>query len=279
MATEFMEKHMDLLQQKMLLRLKEIRATHHHNGNKGANAEQILRDFLRDFLPPYNRVGRGEVIDQLGNNSRQLDVIVTNEHHPFLNDLTTDSVFFIEGVACVAEVKSVLTGDELQSALENSLSFKQLAVNVPPGALWYCTPEDMERFVNSRPSFLFAFESRLAVPTIIERIRTWNRTHDLPLSKQIDAVFILGGGSIINCGAGRGTLQVITTDGSPATSYIASNALQDKALVALLSWISASLPRLSLPHPPILQYLVKSHEEIRQSPEATGETPAGKSPI
>jgi hypothetical protein len=152
----------------MILRLEEIRASYCHSGNKGSNAEQVLRDFLRQFLPPYNRVGHGEVVDQTGANSRQLDVIITNEYHPFLNDLSAPSVLIVEGVSCVAEVKSVLTGEELERALENSLSFKRLSVSVPKGATVYGNMEDISRFVDKRPSFLFAFESQLSISTIKE---------------------------------------------------------------------------------------------------------------
>jgi hypothetical protein len=269
---------LDILQRQMLLRLEDIRASYHHSGNKGANAEQALREFLRSYLPPYNRVGHGEAIDQSGNNSRQLDVIITNEHHPYLNDLAEPSVFFVEGIACVAEVKSVLTGVELERSLENSLSFKQLEVKVPQGATCCSNPEDLSRFINKRPSFLFAYESQLSIPTIIDRINSWNDEHALPVPHQLDAVFILSGGSVVNFGAGTGTLKYITPSGDSVAGYIAITNEHDQPLVSLLSWISASLPRLSLPHPPILQYLVRSVEEIRQSQETAGEAQNGNHP-
>jgi len=190
-----LQEHIEILQKQMLLRLEEIRSAYRHSGNKGANAEQVLRDFLRQFLPPYNRVGHGEVIDQSGASSRRLDVIITNEYHPFLNDLSAPSLFIIEGVSCVAEVKSVLTGAELDRALENLLSFKRLSVTVQKGATVFANLEDISRFVEKRPSFLFALESQLSIGTIKERIETWNQRHSLSVPQQIDAVFILTGSS------------------------------------------------------------------------------------
>jgi len=265
-----LEKHIEILQRQMLLRLEEIRAAYRHSGNKGSNAEQILRDFLRQFLPPYNRVGHGEVVDQTGSNSRQLDVVITNEYHPFLNDLTAPSVFIIEGVSCVAEVKSVLTGEELERALENSLSFKRLSVMVQKGAMVHGNMEDISRFVAKRPSFLFAFESQLSISTIKERIDAWNQAHALPVPQQLDAVFILTGGSIINFGTGAGTLQFITPEGQSLPGYIYRDPSDDRPLVSLLSWISASLPHVSLPHPPILSYLVKDASKIKKQQKIAG---------
>ena len=262
-----LQEHIEIIQKQMLLRLEEIRAAYQHSGNKGANAEQILRDFLRQFLPPYNRVGYGEVIDQSGASSRQQDVIITNEYHPFLNDLSAPSVFIIDGVSCVAEVKSVLTGGELERALENSLSFKRLSVTVQKGATVFGNLEDISRFVEKRPSFLFAFESQLSIGTIKERIEAWNQRHSLPVPQQIDAVFILTGGSIVNFGTGAGALQFITPEGQSLPGYVFRDPKKDRPLVSLLSWISASLPRFTLPSPPILSYFVKDAATLKEMPK------------
>ncbi len=253
----------------MMLRLEEIRTTYRHSGNKGTNAEQVLRDFLRYFLPPYNRVGHGEVIDHSGVSSRQLDVIITNEYHPFLNDLSVPSVFIVEGVSCVAEVKSVLTGVELERALENSLSFKRLSVTIQKGATVFGNREDISRFVDKRPSFLFAFESQLSIMTIKTKIEAWNQKHGLAVPEQIDAVFIMTGGSIINFGTGAGTLQFITPEGESKPGYVFRDPNNDRPLVSLLSWISASLPHFTLPSPPILNYLVKDITTINSGPKPT----------
>jgi hypothetical protein len=253
----------------MALRFEEIRLAHQHSGNKGANVEQIVREFLREFLPPYNRIGQGEVIDRDGSYSRQIDVIVTNEHHPYLNDLANPSIFICEGVACAGEVKSVLTGDELERALVNCQAFKSLKIRMEKGAMVHSNPEDLERFVGSRPYFLFAFESRLATATIKERIDAWNSKNAIPLKQQIDSVFVLTGGNIVNFGTGKGSLQFRTPDGKSLEGYIYPNPKNDPALLAFLSWISATMPRISIPSPPILSYLVKTTSELEQNTKTT----------
>lgn len=255
---------LELLQKQMTLRFEEIRAMYEHTGNKGSNAEKILRDFLQQFLPPYYRIGEGEVIDQTGAHSRQIDIVITNEYHPYLNDLTAPSIFIIEGVSCVAEVKSVLNGEELEKALKNSLSFKRLEIALPMETeISHSNPEDLSRFVFKRPSFLFAFESKLSISTIKERIEDWNKLHNLSIPEQIDGVFILTGGSIINHGYGTGALAFVTPEGERMTGYVYGPPKEDRPLVSLLSWISASLIRFSLPYPPILAYLVKDISTIK----------------
>ena len=240
----------------MKIRFEEIRTTHQHSGNKGANVEQIVRDFLREFLPPHNRIGHGEVIDNHDRVSRQIDIVVTNEHHPFLNDLPYPSVFICEGVACAGEVKSVLTSKDLERALVNAQTFKSLKIQMRTGATVYTNQEDLDRFVDSRPFFLFAFESQLAIGTVKQRIESWNTVNTVPLKQQIDAVFIISVGSLVNFGTGNGTLQFRTPEGESLGGYRDIRS-SDQTLVSFLSWISATMPRVSLPIPPILSYLVK----------------------
>jgi hypothetical protein len=52
-------------------------------------------------------------------------------------------------------------------------------------------------------------------------------------------------------------LQFVTPEGKSLPGYVFTDSKQDEPLVALLSWLSTSLPRVSLPHPPILSYLVQ----------------------
>ena len=259
-----LQEKLQMLQNRMRIRFEEIRKTHQHSGNKGANVEQIVRDFLREFLPPHNRIGHGEVIDSHDGVSQQTDVVVTNEHHPFLNDLPYPSVFICEGVACVGEVKSVLTSKDLNRVLVNTQTFKSLKIQIRSGATVYTNKEDLERFVDSRPFFLFAFESQLVIETIKQRIESWNTVNAVPLKHQLDAVFILSGGNLVNFGTGGGTFQFVTPKGESLGGYRSIRSKNEQPLMAFLSWISATMPRVSLPIPPILSYLVKDVDDPKR---------------
>ncbi len=248
---------LSLLQNIMNLKLEIIRKSHKHSGNRGENAEQIVREFLREFLSPYNRIGHGEVIDLNGCLSRETDVIVTNEYHPFLNDLANPSVFIIEGVACAGEVKSVLTTERLLSTLEGARVFKSLSIQHQKGSMIVANEEDRERFVNRRPYFLFAFESELLIETVKGKIDAWNTANAVPLGQQLDAVFMLSQGNLINFGEGKGALQFVPPDGNPLGGYIHAVSSSD-ALVSFLSWLSVSMIRISMPHSPLALYLVQT---------------------
>ena len=246
-----------ILERQMLLRLDEIRQKYSHPGNKGANVEVIVRDFLREFLPPTNRIGHGEVIDSHDNISSQIDVIVTNEYHPFLNDLSAPSIFFIEGVACAGEVKSILTLTELESTLEKCCSFKSLQVEKQNGMTVRANPEDIARFVDNRPFFLFAFESQSPIDSIVNRVDEYNRDHKLELTQQIDGIFILGRGYAINFGTGKGAFQFRTPEGKslPGLIGVLSNG-DGEVLYKFLAWYSACTPRVEIPNSLMLTYLI-----------------------
>jgi Domain of unknown function (DUF6602) len=54
------------------------RAALSHGGMKGTAAEEVVRLFLRDYLPAALDVSTGILIDTAGNCTRQLDIIVSD---------------------------------------------------------------------------------------------------------------------------------------------------------------------------------------------------------
>jgi len=100
-----------------------------HMGERGSYRERILSDFLRPFLAPCFGIASGEVFDKAGNNSKQVDVIVYDAlfSAPLLLDQSTNlGVFPSESIYACVEVKSNLTSDELQKAIDNIASVKKL---------------------------------------------------------------------------------------------------------------------------------------------------------
>ena len=267
---KMLKERLEILKKQMQLRLDEIRVQHQHSGNKGTNVEEIIRQFLREFLPPYFRIGNGEVIDRSGAISRQIDVVVTNADHPFVNDLSNPTTFFIEGIAMAGEVKSVLTSDELEAALKVARSFKALSLKIPNGAMVVSNDEDIKRFVERRPFFIFAFESQLTTETVKQKIEEFNATNSVPFDHQIDGVFLLDRVSIINFGNGKGAFQFRTPEGKSLAGYIYQKPGTENVLFTFLSWVSATIPKVSLPSQPILHYLVKDWAEKEDSTADSG---------
>ncbi len=245
------------LREIMNLRFQLIRATHQHHGDMGSNVEQIVREFLREYLPASNRVGFGEVIDQAGGTSAQTDIVITNQYQPFLNDLTMPGMFICEGVACAGEVKSSLTKHRLEQALERARRFKSLAFMVPNDTTVYSNQDDVHRFVYSRPFFLFAFESRLKIATIKQSVDAWNARNNVPLNQQIDAIFLLSRGTVINNGTDEGALTLGPSVQQPNKGYV-RHARAQNVLVQFLGWLSVTMVPITFPYNPIVSYLLKT---------------------
>ncbi|WP_375154242.1 DUF6602 domain-containing protein [Paenarthrobacter sp. CM16] len=58
------------------LSLQQIRDAYGHNLTIGTEAEDVLREFLAAHLPDSIGVANGQIVDSLGSESRQVDVIL-----------------------------------------------------------------------------------------------------------------------------------------------------------------------------------------------------------
>jgi hypothetical protein len=258
MSREMLIQKLAIVQKQIQLKIEEIRETHQHKGNKGSNVEQIIREFLRVYFPSDNRIGQGEIIDSDGGISSQLDVIMTNEYHPYINDLSQPSIYFIEGVACAGEVKSILNSKDLEIILSNSLRYKSLNLRLSKGMQIHSKMSDTKRFIEKRPYFLFAFESQMTLDTVFDKILKFNNQNCSEIWQQIDAVFFVDRGSIINFGDGQGSLQFRDPQGNSIPGLI-NRPLENEPnlLFSFVTWISAVIQRFTIYDNILIYYLMK----------------------
>ncbi|EAX88663.1 hypothetical protein TVAG_459780 [Trichomonas vaginalis G3] len=104
---------------------KELRV----QNNDSSNRESFCRLFLSSHLPPGFRVTTGEIIDSNSNLTGQLDVVVVNDLCPSLTIDTSQSVIApipADSVLAVIEVKTTLTNDALNKALNQMRPIKAL---------------------------------------------------------------------------------------------------------------------------------------------------------
>jgi hypothetical protein len=230
------------------MRLQATRATFAHNGNRGDASESALRSFLRDHLPGVFDVGTGEVIDAIGGRSRQTDVVIATEDHPFKQVEDEPGLFICEGVYALGEVKSRLTTDAVRDASEKAQVAKGLRRTPSVGAEVVSNPSDTARWVDGGlPFFLFAYESAVAEQTLLSRL----------VGSSIDAVFVLGEGSAIDYGDGGGSWHVRIDAGVGGWVDVTGWAwvAGTPTLVSLLGWLH-SLPRIKYRKSPIMPYIL-----------------------
>ncbi len=106
-----------------------------HNASKGAVREYVVSKCISPFLPMAYGVAGGECFDYLGNYSRQMDIVIYDKLYSYVIPFADNFYQFpYESVYGAIEIKSNLTGGELQKALENVRSFKCLKREVMSGA-------------------------------------------------------------------------------------------------------------------------------------------------
>jgi hypothetical protein len=113
--------HEEVVQQLALT--KEIA----HPGESGRAREEIVRRFLRRFVPRGLGIDTGFVIDSSGGISRQVDIVIYRDnYHPIL-EIGGIKHFLVESVVAVIENKaSIGSQTVLQEALANVRSVKAL---------------------------------------------------------------------------------------------------------------------------------------------------------
>jgi hypothetical protein len=233
--------------------LSEVRETFEHSGNKGTSTEDIFGKFVRQYLPRRLDIGNGEIIDSFGNRSGQVDIVILSDDHPFTFPPGRPGLFFIEGVLSVGEIKTTLTSQELNNALNNSTRYKKLKMTHENGTLANANPSDLNRYYEHPPFFLFAYESQLSLSTIKTKIQNYQVDNKLNLTDSLDAVFILDKGWVVNFGDGQGSFQYRTTDGKVHGGLIEKET--NEVLFSLFSYLSMTMPREIRFRPILTKYL------------------------
>lgn len=114
-------------QKQMMIDLERRTSQIPHMGERGAAREDVVRGFLRDYLPDRFEVSHGFVIDADGGVSRQMDCIIFDKASAPVFPITDSRRLIpIECVSAVVSIKSDLRADNLREAFSNVQSALRL---------------------------------------------------------------------------------------------------------------------------------------------------------
>ncbi|MEV6865736.1 DUF6602 domain-containing protein [Streptosporangium subroseum] len=248
-----------LIEKQLMLTLEQARTSFKHSGLRGDQTEAAAREFINRHLPNSSSVGTGEAIDSMGGISRQTDIIITNSWHPFRYNMHEPGLYVIEGISAAGEVKSCLTTKELKDSLEKGSAFKKLK-SIASESVEEDSSTPRENFTNA-PYFLFAFESKVAVGTLVETLHkaTIYDENGYKIQSPIDAVFILGKGACIDYGDGSQGFQGEMTYSRFLTMEMTDWCWHpsDHVLTWLLSWLHETMEfKPDVPSSVIRSYLL-----------------------
>lgn len=121
------EEYYTSFRDELLAKSKRLLALTKHSKVKGDYHEVLIREFIRKQISSKYRVGHGLVYDERNNKvSRECDVIVYEKGHTPLFELRDLVIANPDIAKFVMEVKSTLTSSELDKAIQNLHSVKQL---------------------------------------------------------------------------------------------------------------------------------------------------------
>lgn len=156
-----------------------------NNPDAGSTREDIFAEFLRRHLPLRAKVIKGGFIfDSLGNESKQIDLIIINDATVQFNQFSGveqggKSFSIIEGCYGAISIKTTLNKNELFDSLENYAS-------IPPMPALQINPMLKDRdFVQSFPiGTIFAFKG-MDVKTTLEHLSTFYDEHkEIPINRK-----------------------------------------------------------------------------------------------
>jgi hypothetical protein len=212
---------------------------------------QEIRDHLIDCGSLHEKCQVRDTHDRI---SQEIDLVLLNRFHPPFLLRDRPPILYIEGVLAAAEVKAALDKNETVDCLKKARAFKQLVAEVHGNDLKRHTIDNVDwpRYLWRRPFFAFAYEDRRTLRTIQRNIVEWVRDNGVPESEQIDALFVLNKGIIINLGSGMGTIEIADDAGNRLSGFVRSAT--PAVFSQLITWLSRVCPSFSSLDPILLKY-------------------------
>lgn len=159
----------------------------------GQAREQIYRQFLQSHLPTAcNVLLGGFVFNQQGQESRQIDIIVTVDACPQFNLCNHDghgkSFTCIDGTLAVVCVKSTLEAKELRESLENVASLPQHKTNYASVSMGYVAPDYCDW------PYKVVFAGRGMSAESVKEVMTafYSDQTDIPTNRRPDIIHVAG---------------------------------------------------------------------------------------
>lgn len=252
------------VEQELQTALAKARLESDHGTTIGDGAEEAVRNTLRSYLPSGYSVGKGIVYDAFGDGSRQTDVVITNPDHPLSFPEGKSGTYVVDGLAAAGEVKSCLDVAALSDSIKKGTAFKRLRMTINDSDHVMTTKEQayMRQIGMVPPFFVVAFDNKVAIDTIGERLREADLIpppvgksmgdHDAANAPQppIDAICVLGKGVWLYLRPDNPMgfqIGITKADGSKTIKddYAGWTYLEtDAPLVITMIWLHAAMPRV-----------------------------------
>jgi hypothetical protein len=172
---------------------EEIRQNNPHAGESGAEAELILRKFLKERLPRRFDIESGLVVGTDGTVSNQTDLIIFDAmNSPIYRAGPRVHIIQRDNVAAVIEVKSKLNKEQLKDAARKIASVKKITASPITDVDQPVTFSNM--IMTNTLGCVFAFDAYTSLTSLADNLREINLEYDS--RNWIDLVIVLDKGFI-----------------------------------------------------------------------------------
>jgi hypothetical protein len=170
-----------------------IRTTNPHPGEKGNEAETVVRDFLNHHLPQRFRATSGIIIDTANSLSPQTDVIVYDAlASPVYRYSEEMLILPLDMVAAVIEIKSRLNKGELEDGYKKIAACKRLKKTPVSGGDQQATGSELKTVATY--GVIFGFSSDTSLATLSQHAEDLNGRYEP--SAWPDLIVLLDSGTI-----------------------------------------------------------------------------------
>jgi hypothetical protein len=170
-----------------------IRTTNPHPGEKGAEAENVVRDFLNHHLPQRFRATSGIIIDTANSLSPQTDVIVYDALTSPVYRYSEEMLMLpLDMVAAVIEVKSRLNKQDIEDGYKKIAACKRLKKTPVSVGDQQATGSDLKSVATC--GVVFGFGSDTSLATLAQHVENLNSQYEP--SAWPDLIVLLDSGTI-----------------------------------------------------------------------------------
>jgi hypothetical protein len=230
-----------------------IRATLSDSDVKGSANEQAVVEFLQKHISAHFITSNVQIIDSYGKASDEVDICVCNVDQPF--GVNPGQLVIAEGVDFVVQVKAKLSSHEIDRAIKNAKTVKQLKRKATQHDRVFGHIEDAPYYIDRIPYFILAYTSELTLETTRQKLLT--SLSSVPLEFQPDAFFVLDRGAILNMREGKG--NVWKSGDRPITGLCIADS-GEQTLLEFVNYMYSIVPRFSRMVNPLLHYFSKNRD-------------------
>jgi hypothetical protein len=170
-----------------------IRTTNPHPGEKGAEAEKVVQDFLNHHLPQRFRATSGIIIDKANGLSPQTDVIIYDALTSPVYRYSEDMLMLpLDMVAAVMEVKSRLNKQDLEDGYKKIAACKRLKKTPISAGDQQATGSALRSVATY--GVIFGFSSDTSLATLAQHVENLNGEYEP--SAWPDLIVLLDSGTI-----------------------------------------------------------------------------------